>query len=489
MADNIIASDRVEQRLLLKGLRPHWVGDPPPHVEGVTTDSRRVTPGQLFVAVHGTRVDGHVFLRDVARAGAVAAVVERTTDLDLPQLVVGDSAAAAAHLAMLFAGDPCAAMRYAAVTGTNGKSTTVWILRWLLADEARAAAVGTLGVVGPDGDLRPGSLTTPDPFVLAGMLAELRDEGVERVALEASSHALVQRRLDGLRFDAVAYTSFSREHLEYHPDLESYRAAKLRLLDLLVDGGVCAVNVDEPAWRDVDPRGAATIRYGFGPAASVRAVDPRFSAGSTTFTLATPGGDRPVRLPLPAEFNVHNALAAASMALGLGVPVERVASRLASVPPVPGRMEVLRREPALVVRDYAHTPDSYERVLSTLRGLVTGRVLAVFGCGGDRDPGKRPIMGEIATRLADLTLVTTDNPRSEDPAEICRQVVAGLDPGRFEIVLDRRDAIARALELAGPDDVVVLLGKGHETYQIIGEERRPFDEAAIVAELAGAGAP
>jgi len=390
-----------------------------------------------------------------------------------------------AHLAVLFAGDPQEALRLVGITGTNGKSTTAWLVRWLLAADVPTAAVGTLGVVGPDGSLGAGSLTTPDPIELAGTLAALRDGGVRSVALEASSHALDQRRVDGLRFAAIAFTSFSREHLEYHPDLQTYRAAKLHLIDLLEPGGTCAVNADEPAWRGIGPPESVTLRYGLDPAAVIRAVDLDYGPGGTRFRLVTPAGEVRVELSLPAEFNVRNALAAAAVAFGLGMSPREIAARLASAPPVPGRMEVLRREPALVLRDYAHTPDAYERVLATLRELVPGRLVAVFGCGGDRDAGKRPLMGEIATRFADLAIVTTDNPRGEDPADICRQVVAGLDPARYEVVLDRRDAIARALAGTGPGDAVVLLGKGHETYQIIGEERLPFDEAAIVSELSG----
>jgi UDP-N-acetylmuramoyl-L-alanyl-D-glutamate--2,6-diaminopimelate ligase len=468
---------------------PLRVGQPPAQFSGFASDSRAVHEGTLFAAVPGTRVDGHDFVAAAAEAGATAALVERELDVPIPQYVVPDGRLGVAHLAMLFAGDPAADMRVTAVTGTNGKSTTTWLVRWLLADSAPSAAVGTLGVVDAEGRVGKGSLTTPDPIDLAWMLSGLRDEGVVNVALEASSHALDQRRIDGLRFAAIAYTSFSREHLEYHADLTAYRDAKVRLTELLSTGGVCAVNADEPEWRDLRPADARVLRYGFAEGSDVRAVDARFFAGGTDFTLVTPDGEADVSLPLPADFNVSNALAAAAVAWGLGRDVAEVAERLSSAPSVPGRMEVLRRSPTLVFRDYAHTPDSYERVLGTLRGLVPGRVVAVFGCGGDRDPGKRPIMGEIATRLADLSLVTTDNPRSEDPGEICAQVVEGIDPGRYEIVLDRRDAIARALSETGPDDAVVLLGKGHETYQLIGDERLPFDEAAIVEELlVGAGA-
>ncbi len=428
-------------------------------------------------------MDGHAFVGAAARAGAAAAVVERVVPVEIPQLVIPDARAAVAHLGDLFAGDPARDLELVGITGTNGKSTTAWLVRWLLAGLRKAGSVGTLGVVGPDGGIRPGALTTPDPIELAAILAELRDAGVRTVALEASSHALDQRRLDALTFSAAAFTSFGREHLEYHADLAAYRQAKLRLLDLLGDGGVCVVNADEPAWRDVRfPRGR-TLTCGLDAGAEVRAEDLELEPGRSRFRLVTPAGTAEVVLPLPAEFNVQNALAAAAVALGLGVPAAEIAARLASAPPVPGRMEILRREPTLVFRDYAHTPDAYERVLATLRAIVSGRLIAVFGCGGDRDPGKRPLMGEVATRIADLTIVTTDNPRHEDPAEICRQVVAGLEPGRHRVVLDRREAIAAALAASEPGDAVVLLGKGHETYQIVGDRKIPFDEAAIVAEL------
>ncbi len=339
-----------------------------------------------------------------------------------------------------------------------------------------------------DGTIGKPTLTTPDPIGLAANLAELREAGAETVSLEVSSHALDQRRADGLVFDAIAFTSFSREHLEYHPDLQSYRAAKLRLLELLAPGGVCAVNADEPAWEGVDPPGGCTLRYGLGEGADVRAINIDLTAQGSTFDLSVGDASVPVDLPLPAEFNIQNALAAAAIVHGLGMPLDRIAARLSSAPPVPGRMEVLSTAPTLVLRDFAHNPDSCERALSTLREIVPGRVIALLGCGGDRDAGKRPIMGEILTRLADVAIVTSDNPRSEDPAEICRQMVDGLPADAYRVVVDRREAIVAAIDEVGPDDAVVLLGKGHETGQIIGDRTIPFDEAQIVAELLDARA-
>lgn len=441
-------------------------------------------PGELFCALPGSQVDGHAFVSHAARYGATAALVERPVpDVELPQIQVSDARLAIAHLASLFCEDPAAELSLVGVTGTNGKSTTVWLARHLLSDLGPAGAVGTLGVVHPSGELVSGGLTTPDPIALMRALADLGGEGSRSVCLEVSSHALDQRRADALKFTAAAFTSFSREHLEYHRDLDEYLASKLRLVELLRPGGLCAVNADEPAWLDVRYEEGRLWRYGLAAAADVRAVDVELGSHSSRWRLVTPAGEALVELPLPGGFNVRNALAAAAIGLDAGLVPERIAELLGGAPPVPGRMEVLRRKPSVVLRDYAHTPDAFERALGALRPGVEGRLIAVFGCGGDRDPGKRPLMGEIAARLADLTIVTSDNPRSEDPEAIIAQVVADADPARYEVVLDRRAAIARALDEASPGDVVVLLGKGHETYQLVGDERQPFDEAAIVREL------
>ena len=482
-----VSSEEVRQRLVEAGLQPRWRGRAPASFDDLTDDSRRVTSGALFCAVEGTRADGHEHVGEAREAGASAAVVKRELpDVDLPQLVVTDDRAAVAHLASLFHGDPARSLSLTGVTGTNGKTTTVWLVRHLLAERGGAAALGTLGLVDAGGRRTPGRLTTPGPVELAGALADLAERGVRHVALEVSSHALDQRRVDGLEFENVVFTNLSREHMEYHADMAAYRRAKVRAVELLRDGGGCLVNRDEEAWRDLDPGRGERVTYGLAGDADVRAADLREASGGSRFRLSSPWGGAEVRLPLPGTFNVHNALAAATAGLREGLAPEEVAGRLASVPQIPGRMEVLRRSPALVVRDYAHTPAALGRVLATLRPEA-GRLLVVFGCGGDRDRGKRPLMGRAAEDGADLALVTTDNPRSEDPARIAREVVAEMDPASYEIVLDRREAIARALELARPGDVVLLAGKGHETYQAVGDEKLPFDEPAIVAELTARG--
>lgn len=486
----VLSARDVEERLRDRGLRPRWRGSPPGGFTGFTDDSRDVDEGTLFCAVAGHEVDGHRYVEAAREAGAAGAVVEREVPgAGLPQVVVADSRAAAAHLASLFHGDPSRKMRLTGVTGTDGKTTTAWILRHLFAGSDATASLGTLGVVGPDGDREPGTLTTPGPLELAARLAALRDRGVDRVVMELSSHALDQRRPDGTRLGSLVLTNLSREHQDYHEDMAAYRSAKLRALELLADDAVCAVNADDEAWEGVGPSAGVRVGFGFSGAADVRAEAVRTGEGGSRWRLVTPEAAVDVRLPLPGRFNVHNALGAAAVALAEGMAPEEVAARLSRTPQVPGRMEVLRREPVHVVRDYAHTPEALRRVLAELRP-ADGRLFVVFGCGGDRDRGKRPLMGRAAAEEADFAFVTTDNPRSEDPAEIAREVAGGLGPGDGEVVLDRRTAIARALEAAAPGDVVLLSGKGHETYQVFGDRRVAFDEARIVAELVdGAAAP
>lgn len=479
----LVDSEQIVRRLRERGLSPRWQGDPPIEFEGLYDDSRAVQDGGLFCAVRGSRVDAHRFLADAREAGAVAAVVESPRpELDLPQLVVDDTRLAVAHLASLFAGDPAGELRVHGVTGTNGKTTTAWTLRHVLAGEVAAAAIGTLGVVDASGRRVPGDLTTPGPIELMETLRELRDEGADHVAMEASSHALDQRRVDGIDFATMTFTNLGHEHLDYHDTPEAYRRAKLRAARLVTPGGACVVNRDDRAWHDLDPGASRLVTFGLASDADVRAVDVEHAPDGSSWTLQH-GEDRVrVATPLPGSFNVSNSLAAAAVALAAGTPLETVGRRLGTVPQVPGRMEVLRREPCLVVRDYAHTPEALRTALEVLRP-ERGRLCVVFGCGGDRDSSKRAPMGKAASEVAHRSFVTTDNPRSEDPEAIAREVVRDMDPGAFEIVLDRREAIRRALRWADPADVVLLAGKGHETYQAVGDRKEPFDEARIVEEL------
>lgn len=465
------------------GLLTGTTGELPARASGITDDSRAVTRGSVFVAVRGVVADGHGFLRAAADAGAGLGIVEDPALTELPSLVVNDSRAAAAVAAAAAFGYPARELRLVGVTGTNGKTTTTWLLRALLHEEsAPSASIGTLGVLlGVDGEPSPGGagLTTPGAVELQRVLRALADAGVKTIAMEVSSHSLDQGRVAGLRFEAAVFTNLTRDHLDYHQTMEAYFQAKAKLISCLARGGVAVVNADEPAWASLPP---APRKFTFGGSGDLEVANAAFSLAGASFDLRHEGKTHRAEVPLIGDFNVENAVAAVAGAIQMGVPLARILSRLASAPQVPGRLEVLAREPT-IIRDYAHTPDALERLLGALRPTCTGRLIVVFGCGGDRDRGKRPLMGAIASRAADIAIVTSDNPRTEDPERIIDDIVAGMTQGEYDRIEDRRVAIARAIELAEPADVVVIAGKGHETYQIRGTTHYPFDEKEIVTEI------
>jgi UDP-N-acetylmuramoyl-L-alanyl-D-glutamate--2,6-diaminopimelate ligase len=471
----------------------------PEAITDLVDDSRKVQAGAAFIAVRGAAQDGHAWLPKARELGAAMAIVEDVAAADaagLPALVVRDGRRAAAVAAAAAFDWPARQLLLVGVTGTNGKTTTVGLLRHLLdAPDAPAASIGTLGVLlGSAGEEMPGGggLTTPGPVELQRLLRALVDRGVRRVAMETSSHALDQRRVEGLSFAAAVFTNLTRDHLDYHGTMEAYREAKLRLVGLLARDGVACINADDPAWRGIEnaPR---LVTWGSDPQAQVSARDVVFGSTGSRFLLVAPAGAHAVSLPLIGDFNVANALGAAAAALALGMSVREVAEKLSNAPQVPGRLERLRTAPT-VLRDYAHTPDALERALLAVRpftraadgdapGATPSRLIVLFGCGGDRDRGKRPEMGRIAEQLADVTIVTSDNPRTEDPERILDDIEAGMTGQGHRRIADRREAIAEALRLAAPHDVIVLAGKGHETYQIRGTTSYPFDEREIVAEL------
>jgi UDP-N-acetylmuramoyl-L-alanyl-D-glutamate--2,6-diaminopimelate ligase len=456
----------------------------PSTVEEITDDSRSVRAGTLFLAVRGAARDGHDFLATAAAAGASAVVVDDPARTTLPALVVRDTRRAAAVAASAFHHFPARTLRLVGVTGTNGKTTTVGMLRHLLdAPRVRCASIGTLGVlIGSEGRELPGGngLTTPGPVELQRVLRELVDAGVGTVAMETSSHALHQRRVEGLQFAAGVFTNLTRDHLDYHATMDAYLAAKALLVDALAPDGASVVNADDDAWGTLKaaPR---TVRFGLADHADVRAADVDFGPRGSRWTLVCGGERHPVALPLIGDFNIANALAAAAAAWTLGLAPRDIAAKLSTMPQVPGRLEIISERPT-VLRDYAHTPDALERALAAVRPFARGRLIVVFGCGGDRDRGKRPQMGQIAQRHSDLAIATSDNPRTEVPAQILDDIEAGMD-GPHERVEDRRAAIAHALDVAREGDVILLAGKGHETYQIRGTVKHPFDERAIVREL------
>ena len=454
-------------------------------VSGITDDSRAVSRGDLFCAWAGSSTDAHSYVKAAADAGATAALVERhVPDTGIPQITVRNGRRAAAIAASVFYGEPERSLRMVAVTGTNGKTTSVWVLRHMLSKREPTASLGTLGAILDDGTTLPGteSLTTPGPVELARTLRVLVDSGVRMLAMEVSSHALDQGRVHVLDFDVAVFTNLSRDHLDYHGTLETYLGAKRSLVKLLKRDGTAVINADDPAWKGLSREAPSSLTFGVQNDADVRATHVERSATGARFDLHTPDGRARAELPLLGDFNVHNALGAAGACLALGFTVHETAEAMTSIPQVPGRLERISDNPCPVLRDYAHTPDALERVLRTLRPLTAGRLIVVFGAGGDRDRGKRPLMGAIAETHADLAIVTSDNPRTEDPDAIIDEIEAGMS-GSHVRVTDRTAAIAHALTTASADDVILLAGKGHETYQIVGEDRHSFDEREIVSEL------
>ena len=480
----------IEAALSRHGLLAGVNGELPENCRGVSDDSRKVERGELFIAVRGWDSDGHDYLEAAAQRGACAAIVEDPARTSLPTLVVREGRRASAIAAAVAYRNPAEDLKLLGVTGTNGKTTTTSIMRHLFDDgDGSSASIGTLGVlVGSEGEVVPGGggLTTPGPVELQRILRDLVDRGVRTVAMEVSSHSLDQRRVDGLEFDAVVFTNLTRDHLDYHGTMDAYLKAKARLLDYLKRNGAAVINADAPEWAALAPS-SRVVTFGARTDADIRARNVRFTSEGSEWTLVTPRSSADVTLPLIGEINVENALAAAASAFALGQAADAIAARLNSVPQVAGRLEVISTRPT-VVRDYAHTPDALERSLKTARGFTRGKLIVVFGCGGDRDKGKRPLMGEIAEKEADYAIVTSDNPRTEDPDAIIDDIVAGMRESNHERITDRHAAIQRAIDLAEDGDIVLLAGKGHETYQIRGTTSYPFDEKEIVRELTGSHA-
>ncbi len=454
-------------------------------ITALAYDNRRVVPGALFFCVPGFTRDGHDFAPDAVARGAAALVVARPLGLGVPEVVVDDVRAAMAVAAARFHGDPTARLPVVGITGTNGKTTTAFLVRSLL--EAAGRPCGLLGTVKSvvAGEEREVVRTTPEAIDLQGTFAEMLAGGDTACAMEVSSHALELRRADGIHFAAAVFTNLTQDHLDFHPDMEAYFQAK-RLL-FAAGPGVRIANADDPYGRRLADEFAGTVTFGIDADADHRAVDVRAGRASSEFVVRSPDGEFPTAVPLPGRFNVANALAAWAAARALGVPPDVLARALPDASVVPGRFQpVDEGQPFAVLVDYAHTPDSLENVLVAARDLARGRVIAVFGAGGDRDRGKRPLMGEIAARLADVAVVTSDNPRSEDPDSILDAIVAGMASGaraQVEREVDRRAAIARAVGLAEAGDVVVVAGKGHEQGQeFAGGRKVPFDDVAVARE-------
>ena len=451
-------------------------GSLPASVDAVACDSREVRPGTMFVALHGERADGHDFVRDAVERGASVIVVDAAVGvapLGVALVSVPDTRIAASALADAFFDRPSHAMTVVGITGTNGKTTTTHLVRDVL--EAAGIPCGIIGTLGGEFRERRWTLsnTTPLAIELHGLLAAQRDAGAGAVAMEVSSHALALHRVDHVRFRVGALTNLTRDHLDFHGTFERYAAAKRRLFDLAPEA---VLNVDDPWGAELArarfASAAPTVSYAIDNDApgTLRASDLQLAGDGSTFRV----GDARLAINLPGRFNVRNALAALGIATVLGIGIEAIRRGLAATRAVPGRMERIGAFGINAIVDYAHTPDALENVLRAARETTQRELIVVFGCGGDRDPGKRVQMGEIAARLADRVIVTSDNPRGEDPMEIALAVANGFE--RTEIELDRRRAIRRAIDGAEAGDTIVVAGKGHETYQIVGAERRSFDD-------------
>jgi UDP-N-acetylmuramoyl-L-alanyl-D-glutamate--2,6-diaminopimelate ligase len=496
---------------LLKGVADcHLHGDGSGSISALTCDSRWVTPGTLFFALYGETVDGHNFIPAAVASGAAAVVLEdgASAPRGIPWVQVRDARSAMAHIAGEFYGNPTLELPLIGITGTNGKTTTTYLIEGILAAAGLPAAV--LGTIGYrfGATCIEASHTTPESTELQAAFRRLSDAGARAFVMEVSSHALEQKRVDGCHFDVGIFSNLTRDHLDYHKTMDSYLESKQRLFSELLrptdakPRRRAAINMDDPYGRLVAGRAACpVVTYGVEYRGDVQAVDVTSSVDGLSGTLVTPAGQVRFTSRLVGRFNLSNILAATAAAVALDLPLEAVTAGLQGHTTVPGRMERVDNSRGITLLvDYAHTGDALENVLSTLKELATARIITVFGCGGDRDPGKRPIMGRTAAQMSDLAVVTSDNPRTEDPHAILAQVRggitdlgireyglnelgAGFSEKGFVMLENRREAIRLAVRLARPGDIVLLAGKGHEDYQILGTTKHHFDdrEEAVLA--------
>ncbi len=456
-------------------------------IASISSRSMEKTDRGLFFCIPGAHFDAHDYAPQAIGNGCVALVVERYLALDVPQVRVSNGRAAMARMAAAFFGHPAQGMKLLGITGTKGKTTTTYMLKAIL--EAAGHRCGLIGTTGNliDGRLLPGSHTTPDPIDLQRTLRMMADAGVEYVPMEVSAHAIDMYRLDGLTFEVGCYTNLSQDHLDYFHTMENYFQAKKRFFTGGMVRNAC-VNADEETSAQLQadltiPR----ITYGICAAADLYARDIEITEEGVNFELQLQGMHHiPINLRMTGMFNVYNAMAAASCALVLGIAPEDIKAGLEGMSSVPGRIEMLPTgTPYRVILDYSHVPDALMNILTTVRQFAKKRVIVLFGCGGDRDKGKRPMMGEIAGRMADFSILTSDNPRTEDPMAILAAIEAGIKPtgGRYTVIENRREAIRYALEHGEQGDIIILAGKGHETYQEINGVKHPFDEKVVVQEL------
>ncbi len=452
-------------------------------IQKICYDSRKVEPGDLFVCISGFVTDGHQYARAAVEKGAAALLCEREVEADVPTLLVDDTRKALAYAADRFYDHPSGKFKLIGITGTNGKTTTTYLVKRILEDAGqRVGLIGTnQNMIGDQ--ILPSARTTPESLELQELFARMADAGVDAVVMEISSHSLELSRVAYCEIDIGAFTNLTQDHLDFHKDMEHYFLAKAKLFEMCKTG---VVNIDDPAGiRLLESCRCVPVSYGVDNAADIYAYDMEFGSDHASFLANILGKEIRIRLNTPGKFSVYNGLCAIGICTACGISAEVIAKGLSEMKGVSGRAEVLPLgKPYTVMIDYAHTPDGLENILKSIRGFAKGRVVTLFGCGGDRDRTKRPIMGEMAGKLSDFCIVTSDNPRSEDPAAIVREVEAGVKQTDcpYTVIVNRRDAIFYALQHALPEDVILLAGKGHETYQILADGTIHFDEREVVAE-------
>ncbi|SEO37236.1 UDP-N-acetylmuramoyl-L-alanyl-D-glutamate--2,6-diaminopimelate ligase [Propionispora vibrioides] len=468
-------------------------------VKSITYDSRQVTDGSVFICLKGAKTDGHDYVAQACRQGAIAVIIEE--DVNVPagvaKIKVSDTRTAMQGIVPSFFGFPSRKLRMIGVTGTNGKTTTTYLLRDILTRAGyRVGVIGTIQTLIGDRVL-PVKNTTPDVVELQGILAEMVACNMDYVVMEVSSHALALNRVAGCEFDVGIFTNMTQDHLDFHGNFDNYLEAKARLFSLVSDPAAskerktAVVNLDDPAAKRIlQSAKCATLTYGVKAAtADLRALQVDVKASGVSFTVRGPAGDIDLALPITGLFNVYNVLGAVGAALAEGIEPQIIKAALEGFKSVPGRFELVNAgQPFSIIVDYAHTPDGLENILKTAQQIAKRRILVVFGCGGDRDRTKRPIMGRLAVEYGDVVIATSDNPRTEDPAVILAEIEVGIreklvEGKLYEKIADRRQAIKRALELAQTDDIVIIAGKGHETYQILKDKTIHFDDRETAVEL------
>jgi UDP-N-acetylmuramoyl-L-alanyl-D-glutamate--2,6-diaminopimelate ligase len=457
-------------------------------VTGISNNSKEIKSGEVFVAIRGEKFDGHSFIEEAIKNGAILAIGEKEIEDNFPYVKVPNSKIAYSIICKNFYSNPFKDITVVGITGTNGKGTTASIIGKILEGLGEnVGVIGTLEIKLGD-EILPTHFTTPEQLILTYIFYRAREKGIKKIIMEVSSHSLIQHRVDLVHFDVAVFTNLTQDHLDFHKDMESYFKAKRMLFEKVAKYGknkLMIINTDDyygkrlaREFSEFNP-----ITYGIkDKSALVRAEEIKFTPSRTYFNLVIEDQKFPVGMRLLGEINIYNALGVLGYLYGVNLPLEESIRILSQFPPVRGRMEKIDKgQPFTVILDYAHTPDALERVLLTSK-VMGKRLIVVFGCGGDRDKSKRPVMGEVATRLADLAIITSDNPRSEDPKDIINDILKGVQKDNYKVFEDRRDAIYYAINFANNEDIIVIAGKGHETYQIFKDKTIHFDDREVVLE-------